>query len=181
VNFAKREREGIDVDVSYRTQVAPKTFVNARVYFNHGLKSSNYEDSTNPDFENRILSELGDPKNEAVAYLDVTFDDFTIGYKGHYIGPMYIGAWENYFPLNGDPALNPDAYPVRTFPSVMYHGLRLAWQVGGVEGDRPFEFYAGVDNIFDKHPPLSATGLTSGSAIYDVFGRSYYAGFRAKF
>ncbi|MGN6497967.1 MAG: TonB-dependent receptor domain-containing protein, partial [Tsuneonella sp.] len=47
VNFAKRVREGIDVDVNYRTQIAAKTFVNARVYFTHGLTSSNYEDATN--------------------------------------------------------------------------------------------------------------------------------------
>ncbi|RJX68055.1 TonB-dependent receptor [Tsuneonella suprasediminis] len=181
VNFAKRVRRGIDVDVNYRTELAPSTFLAARAYYTHGLKSSNYEDSTNPDFENRVLSELGNPKDEFVLYADLTVDDFTFGYKAHFIGPMYIGSYEDYFPMNGDPALNPDGYPVSKFPSVLYHGIRAAWQVGGSEGDRPFEFYVGVDNLFDKHPPLSASGLTSGSAIYDVFGRRFYTGFRAKF
>lgn len=181
VNFAKRQRRGIDADVSYRHQFNDNTFVNARLYYTHVLKASNFTDPSTPDFEDRILSELGDPKDELVFDVDFTFDDITVGYGAHYIGPMVVGAWENYNPLNGEGPLNADAYNITEFPDVLYHDLRVAWQLGGVEGNRPFEFYFGVDNVFDKKPPLTATGLTSGSAIYDVWGRRFYTGFRANF
>jgi outer membrane receptor protein involved in Fe transport len=181
VNFAKRQRRGIDVDVSYRHQVNDNTFINSRIYYTHTLKASNFEDPNNPDFENRILSELGDPKNELIFDVDVTVNDITIGYGAHYIGSMYVGNWENYHSLNGEGPLNEDAYDINKYPSVLYHDLRLTWQFGGVEGNRPYEVYVGANNILDKHPPLNASGLTSNSAIYDVWGRRFFIGFGANF
>jgi outer membrane receptor protein involved in Fe transport len=53
-----------------------------------------------------------------------------------------------------------------------------------------YQFYFGVDNLFDKRAPfgLAGTGTTGitdrgtgNAAIYDAFGRKLYAGFRAKF
>jgi outer membrane receptor for ferrienterochelin and colicin len=38
-----------------------------------------------------------------------------------------------------------------------------------------------VDNLFDKHPPLGNTATGSGSAIYDIRGRNYYAGLKTNF
>lgn len=180
LNFAKRERRGIDVDVSYRTELAANTFLNARLYYTHVLKASNYTDPTNPDFEDVLRGELGDPKNEFVFDVDVTFDNLTLGYGAHYIGPMYLGAYEDYFPLNGLDPQNPDGYPRRTFPDVLYHDLRVAYRIQET-GTRQAEIYFGVDNVFDKRPPLSATGLTAGSAIFDVWGRRMYAGFKFDF
>jgi outer membrane receptor protein involved in Fe transport len=43
------------------------------------------------------------------------------------------------------------------------------------------QIYFGVDNIFDKHPPFGLTGTGAGSAIYDVFGRKFYGGVKARF
>lgn len=181
LNFASRVRRGIDVDVSYSREIGTNTFLNSRLYYTHALKTSNFQDPTRPDYEDRILSELGDPKDEFVFDVDLTFDDFTVGYGLHYIGPMLTSSYEAFYSLQGRPPENEDVRNIREYPEVLYHDIRVAWQLGGSGSDQPFEFYAGVDNLFDKKPPLDATGLTSGSAIYDVFGRSYYAGFRARF
>jgi outer membrane receptor protein involved in Fe transport len=49
------------------------------------------------------------------------------------------------------------------------------------------QVYAGVDNIFDQHPPggLTATAgniLGTGNAgIYDVFGRKFYGGVKVRY
>ena len=94
---------------------------------------------------------------------------------------MYLGSYENYFPLNGNDPENPDAYPRSTFPDVLYHDFRVAVQVDDIMPTREAEIYLGVDNAFDKKPPLSATGLTEGSAIYDVWGRRFYAGVNIEF
>ena len=49
------------------------------------------------------------------------------------------------------------------------------------------EIYLGVTNLADKKPPVFASGTSGTQALdtvpgyYDVFGRSYFAGVRAKF
>lgn len=181
LNFASREREGIDVDVSYRASIAEDVFVNARVIYTHVFTSSNFQDPTNPDFENRLLSELGDPEDAFNINLDVTFDQLTIGYRGRYIGPMLTTLYEEQFELNGNPPANPDRFSILEYPEIMYHGFRLAWQVEDEAGDPSFEFTVGVDNVFNEEPPFGLTGLGDGSAIYDPIGRRFFAGVRALF
>jgi len=180
VNFARRQRRGIDVDMSYSHQIANQTFLNARLYYTHVLRASNFTDPTNPKFQDHILSELGDPIDEFVFNTDVTFHNFTVGYKAHYIGPMLVGPWEDTHPLNGFPPNNPDHYSIMHYPSVMYHDLRVAYRFDNLVGKRA-EVYAGVDNVLDKHPPLGLDALGAGSAIYDVWGRRWYAGFNLQF
>jgi outer membrane receptor for ferrienterochelin and colicin len=44
------------------------------------------------------------------------------------------------------------------------------------------ELVAGLTNIGDKGPPfVSGQPLTTDSATYDIIGRTYYVGFKAKF
>jgi outer membrane receptor protein involved in Fe transport len=43
------------------------------------------------------------------------------------------------------------------------------------------QFYVGINNLLDTHPPLGSTATGAGSAIYDFRGRNYYAGIRARF
>jgi hypothetical protein len=38
-----------------------------------------------------------------------------------------------------------------------------------------------VDNFTNRAPPMGLTGVGAGSGIYNVRGRNFYAGFRAKF
>ena len=175
VNFAKRQRRGIDVDVSYSHEIAADTGLHGRLYYTHVLKASNFIDPSDPSFEDRILSELGDPKDELVLDLDVTFNNLTLGYGAHYIGPMVHGNYEDYNGLNGEGPQNPDRYDITEYPEVLYHDLRIAYTIPDI-GDKHAEIYAGVDNVFDKRPPYDLDALTEGSAIYDVWGRRYYLG-----
>lgn len=47
------------------------------------------------------------------------------------------------------------------------------------------QFFAGIDNLFDKQPPILGTGLAGDAntdvGVYDVLGRRYNAGIRVKF
>jgi outer membrane receptor protein involved in Fe transport len=192
LNFASRVREGIDVNFNYRTNISNDVRLTASVIYTHNLTISNFQDQTNPNFENRILGELGDPGDEFRADLDLTFGPFTLGYRLRYIGPMFVNAYEDFFPLNeGQPGATPEggsnadfAVP-RRFPIVTYSDLRFEWNLSGgssVISDRnDLRFYFGVDNVFDQLPPLGSTATGAGSAIYDYRGRSFYAGFRARF
>ncbi len=47
--------------------------------------------------------------------------------------------------------------------------------------EKKFQFYIGMDNIFDKKPPFNLLGTGAGSSIYDTTGRYMYAGVKATF
>ena len=188
VNFAKRTRRGIDVNFNYRTSLSDKVKFDTSVIYVHGLESSNFENPAIPTFENRILSELGDPKNEFRWDVDVEVDDFTVGYRMHYIGPMYVNAYEDFNELpsactvNGCPPNNADYADIHTYSSVFYHDVRFQWNMRSLGGfGKDFQLTLGIDNILDKKPPLGSTATGAGSSIYDVRGRNLYMGVRARF
>jgi len=189
VNFAKRIRRGIDTQVGYRARLAPKVVLDTNLLWVHALQSSNFENPALPGFENRILSELGDPKDEARLDADLKVGNVTFGYRVHYIGRMIINgaAFEDFNPLPtactaaGCPPNNADFADTEWNPAITYHDLRFQWDTGPVFMAKNVQFYVGVNNIFNKIPPLGNTGLGSGSAIYDIRGRNYYGGIKARF
>ena len=188
-NFAKRVRRGIDVNASYRARLMSNMVLDTNLIYVHNLKTSNYQDPSFPDFENRILSELGDPKDEARFDADLRVGAVTFGYRAHYLGKMVINgaAYEDFFALdtactaNGCPPNNADFADQKWNPSVWYHDVRFQWDMGQHWKAKNIQLYVGIDNLFDKHPPLGNTATGSGSAIYDYRGRNYYAGLKTNF
>jgi outer membrane receptor protein involved in Fe transport len=63
-------------------------------------------------------------------------------------------------------------------PAFDYFDLTGAWKIN----DR-YELSAGVNNLGDKQPPFftSFTQANTDPSTYDVLGRRYYIGFRARF
>lgn len=179
LNFARRVRRGIDTVVAYNTDLTDDLGLGANLIYTHSLENSNFESPTNPDFENRILGELGFPEDEFRLDLDFDYREFTFGYRLRYIGSMLNGTYESYNSLNGDPPGNLDAFEPTKRPDITYSDLRFEWNLEDVTG-QDFQFYTGVDNVFDRMPPFGGLA-TGGDAIYDYRGRSYYAGVRARF
>jgi outer membrane receptor protein involved in Fe transport len=190
-NFAKRERKGIDVNASYRTRLFGKAILDTNLIYVHTIKMSDFQNPSLPNFENRLLEELGNPKDEARLDTDVRVGKFTVGHRLHYIGPMYVNLFEDFNSLNtacttpGNPNSCPpndaDYADIRQYHAVFYHDLRLQYDTGAMGMVKNIQVYAGVDNIFDTHPPLGSTATGAGSAIYDIRGRNYYAGIKARF
>ncbi|HEY0626533.1 MAG TPA: TonB-dependent receptor [Allosphingosinicella sp.] len=191
-NFAKRTRRGIDFEVAYRTRLGANARLNTNLIYVKTLEASNFQDPLNPDHENRILSELGTPQDEFRWDTDLTLGQFTLGYQLRYIGEMYVNTYEDYNSLNGNPPENADYADISQYPETFYHNIRVEWDVangGGIGKD--LEFYAGIDNLLDTYPPLGLTGTGTGgaggdrgtgnAAIYETFGRTFYAGFKARF
>jgi len=58
---------------------------------------------------------------------------------------------------------------------MLYHAVRLSYRV-----NERFQFYAGIDNVFDADPRIlrntfGSTGSAAGTA-WDYIGRYFYAG-----
>jgi len=192
LNFAARTRRGIDFNVNYRTNLSEDVRLNTNLIYTHNLQISNFEDPTNPSFENRILGEIGDPVDEFRWDVDLSYREFTLGYRMRYIGPMWFGAYENYNALptgcTGSgatlncPPFNTDATAPKRYPEVFYHDLRFEWTIRNNVGFADsLQVYFGVDNVLDRRPPLGTTATGVGTAIYDVRGRNFYGGVRARF
>jgi outer membrane receptor protein involved in Fe transport len=192
LNFASRVRRGIDFEVAYRSNLGANAKISTNLIYVHNIKNSNFQDPQFPDFENRVLGELGTPKDEFRWDTDLTLGSVTLGYQMRYIGPQYVGAYEDFNELQDRPAENADFADITEYPETFYHNLRLQWDLPGSDGGpSKFRLYAGVDNVLNTFPPLGLTGTglggaggdrgTGTAAIYEAMGRTFYAGVRARF
>lgn len=190
-NFARRVREGIDFEAAYRRSLGGDVRLGARVIWSHQFRNSNFQNPTFPDLENRLLEELGDPKDELRLNLDLSSGPFTLGYVMRYIGPMYLGAYEDVNTFTPGcttsgtttlcPPFNTDSFDTLKYPGIFYHNIQFSWNIGGSERGRNSRFYVGVDNVLNELPPLGTTGTGAGSSIYNIRGRNYYAGVQVRF
>ncbi|WP_347302018.1 TonB-dependent receptor [Croceibacterium sp. TMG7-5b_MA50] len=182
LNFASRSARGIDFDLAYSTDLGADAQIATRFLYTHNLERSNFENPSNPDFENRILSELGNPKDEFRWNLNLSKGPVLLGYTMSYIGPQTINLYEDTNALpgactpNGCPPNNLDYADILEYDSVFYHDVRVEVEV---EGDS--QFTIGVDNILNTIPPLGLTGTTEGSGIYRVRGRNMFVSFLGRF
>ena len=182
LNFASRRRRGIDFELAYRRDLSEDVTLNTRVQWTHNLKNSNFENPTTPDFENVLLTELGNPRDEVLFNAGLTIDRVTIGYRARYVGPQVINLFEDTNSVGGRAPQDDDYSDIREYPEVLYQDIRFDIRVGDEGRDASgLNFYVGVDNVTDIRPPLGATGTGTGSSIYNIRGRNFFAGARVRF
>lgn len=175
VNFARQTSEGIDFEVAYRRTFDNGHKLNVRTIATKVLDRTNFTNPSDPTIPNRVLSELGDPIWAANASVNYDFGALDIGYTLRYIGKQTIGLYEAQNPFDGKPPQNADQFDRIYYPDVMYHNIRLGYEVA-----EDFGFYAGVDNVLDRQPPLGLLGTGAGDP-FDNIGRFFYAGARVDF
>ncbi|HEY6661426.1 MAG TPA: TonB-dependent receptor [Sphingomicrobium sp.] len=194
-NFASRERKGIDINAGYRTRFFRDWILDTNLIYVHTIKASDFQNPADPTFEDRLLEEVGTPKDEFRLDTDVRIGKLTVGHRLHYIGPMYVTRFEDFNQLdtacnaatNTCPPNDADWSSIRQFPAVWYNDIRLQWDTGQMGFVKNVQVYGGIDNIFDRHPPLGTTATGAGpggvgaTSIYDIRGRNYYAGIKARF
>jgi len=148
--------------------------LNARIAYTHMLKGFNID--TPGEAPNRVAGEIGNPKDKFNATLGVDNRLWGVSFTGTYIGKSF----EDDQTLRAD-HLSIDAVSIK--PIVYLDGQVRFTPV------KNYEFYFGADNLFNTKAPVILTGAsifnTTGSntdeAVYDVFGRRYYAGVRLRF
>lgn len=177
INAAAETRSGIDVVLQDRwglgTMFGSPLNLNARFAYTHLLKG--FVVPTPGAAANRIAGEIGTPKDKFNATLGFDGRLWGVNLTGTYIGKSFE---DDQF-LNAF-GLGPDAISIHPF-------FYLDGQIRFTPV-RKFEFYVGVDNITNVQAPLilsgspfNTTGSNTDEAVYDVFGRRYYAGVRLRF
>ena len=176
VNFAKQRTSGIDVDLNYTKRWSSGWNVGFRTLLTYVFERNNFVNPADPRFATQQLGNVGDPFFEGNMQFNLSTPwGLRAFYQLRYIGVQSVSAFENTHSVQGRPPQNPDILPAgqANFPAVTYSNVRLTQAI-----DKKFEFYVGVDNLFDQLPPFGAVGNGAGDAVFDNTGRFLYAGFR---
>ena len=177
LNGASYQVAGLDTQVHYtfRPRVfGPDERVDLSVFWNHKFK----QDKT--PFAGAFVSHqlgvadvYGTSQNIGTGFKDqVTFSaayrtgPFSLAYTFRYFSPVVTSTNED------------------QIPSYTYHDIQAKFTAGE---EKNYELYLGVNNLFDKQPPIITDltnqwpGTNTVASSYDLIGRRFYAGVRAKF
>lgn len=174
VNFAAFKADGIDFEINYGRRFGDFK-LDLRAIATYVIRRDNFTSPTTPTFRDRIKSELGDPAFAANVSIGLGFDPVQLRYSINYIGRQTIGAYENYFGVDGRPPQNADSTAQIYYPETFYHNAKL-----DIDVSKKFTFYLGIDNMFDTRPPLGLVG-NEGGVPYENIGRYFYAGAKINF
>ena len=177
LNFASQTTSGIDADLAWNHKFPNNSRLTFRGLLSWVKDRTNYLDPINPSIATRQLGNLGDPafKGQFTVSYELPSGLYA-RYQFQYIGHQSIADYCDQHSCNGQPPKNADEYPIVDYPVITYSNLRVGFNL-----ERKYDFYFGVDNLFDQLPPYGLLGTGSGSGIYSNVGRSYYAGFKATF
>ena len=176
-NFQSLRTTGVDFDMAYRREIGGAQ-VNLRGIVSYLIDREFFTFISDPGRASNAVSLLGDPEWEGSFRAGVDFGSVSVNYDLRWIDRQLIAAdFENVFSFQGREPTNTDAFPRRYYPEVFYHDLRVTFETA----DEKFRFYGGVDNVFDRLPPLGLTGTGAGSSIFDNIGRYFYAGAEVRF
>lgn len=176
VNFSALRAKGIDLDANYQYRIDADNSLSLRFIGNYVANRSDFPYLDTPDLPERLRGELGDPIYQFNASADLKLSGLTLGYQLRYIGKQSVTDWEATHDSKQGPAYDPDYSDPSFYPSVWYHDIRVGFSV-----NEKFNLYAGVDNLFDKLPPLGLLGTSDGGSIFPNTGRFLYAGVKANF
>lgn len=171
-NFAQLRARGVDLELSYVTDIATDLNLSIRMVATHTLEREDFTFITDPARSVRAHGTLGTPRWEASMFSTLRFKEFDLGYNLRFVGKQAVNDWETQFSHQGRAPTNPDASPFQFYPDIVYHNLRFGFEPEGTE----FRFYAGIDNVLDQMPPDPLTGTGAGSGIFPIQGRYFYAG-----
>lgn len=112
------------------------------------------------------------------ATLDWSLGNWSAQWTTRMIGPVHVGFADTAYGYSADGA---ESGVVLKYGSRVYHGVELSYTVPAIK--TTFSF--GVDNLFDKQPPMMYMNNTLNSdtdvSTYDVVGRYYWARANIKF
>jgi len=176
-NLAAFKASGVDLSVSYNLMLADyglPAWTGRLAFSTQGTWYKNQQAQNLPGdpFSDNYVGGIGDgtpgettlPEYKFNTRFSWSYEDVSVSLRWSYIdsvvddsaGPRDIGKIDayNYFYLNG------------------------SWAVNDT-----LELFGGVDNLFDKEPPRYASGFQyqTDPSTYDVIGRYFYVGARARF
>ena len=166
INVASASTSGVDFSADYTLDIGPGQ-LNTRLVGTY-VK----EDEFTPFDGGEVvdsLGEIGSPEWKANLNLTYTWEDLTVAWSTRFIDGVNI---EN------------DQLDFGSIGSYAYHDLQARYALA----DGQYEVFIGVDNLFDKEPPIlgqgipgDVTGTNTAADVYDAIRTYWYIGIEASF
>lgn len=170
--------EGIDTQARFNHDFG-RARLDLSVYWNHLLSQEQTSFPGGP-----TQDEVGQLDCYSCGRLGTGFRDKVFGSATLHVGDWSLNWRANYYSSVVDDITDPE--PIRT-GAFWYHDAQMRVGVGP-EDARKFELYFGINNVFDKKPPLfndtnpvTFPGTQTSATTYDLFGRMLYAGVDFRF
>jgi outer membrane receptor protein involved in Fe transport len=175
ININSLETRGIDTTLNYNWDFdfMPGSFALDIQYTYVDLLDETFQTAQGPVTETN-LGKITNPENRMRAGLSWSTEDWNVRWKVKMWGEAEDGA-----ELADGSILTVDTY----FRNDAYVSRDFDW----FGQENKSRLYFGVDNIFDKDPPLLLSGSEYGSTTlptdtaYDMIGRFFYAGLKLEF
>jgi len=177
-NIAKRTVEGVDFEAVYAMDKTPGGDLTLR-----WLVSYYIENSFSPDGINTFddAGVVGPNALGGVPTPDWRWNlsaDYVRGQLGLLAQVVYVGGGDL---ING---LGPEDINDNSVDSQTLVNLGIRYDIH-LASERTLQIFGGIDNVFDQDPPVApedfVANLGTNPALYNVIGRSYYAGARFTF
>ena len=175
LNFAKLKARGVNVSVAYTHRFDALT-ISSQVDYTHALENTSFTNPSDPAFGDNFNGEIGSPKDAVNWNINADFGPVFLNTQFRYLAKQSVGEIENHEAFQGRDPQNLDDFDIPFYPDVFYADVRIGFNIEGGSS-----FYVGADNVTNRVPPLGATGITGGSAIFEPIGRRFYAGFTGRF
>lgn len=168
-NMAKSRREGIDVEMDYRFGL----FEGDAVVRFTGTRMLQHREWSFQDFP-----------DEFEEYVDsITSPRWRANLQAKYNRGNWRGSWDVNF-VHRNLRVRPSSYesnpgsarPIRN-ASHAVHNMQVGYRFAKTD----VSTYLGIDNVFNRNPPLNYFGSGTGSALYDSIGRLLYVGATYRF
>ena len=185
VNLGRIDTTGMDVGFSYRL---PEFDMFGRNVgrFTVGLNATYIAKFDNAVPGAETLSNAGIytaqfgnfPRVRALGSLDWNMGPFEAGWRVRFVGNTRVGSADQRQGLSADGAIPNSVLPIG---AVTYHNFQFGYTAEPINT----QFQIGIDNAFDKQPPLyyqnNVTNANTDVRTYDTVGRFYWARATVKF
>jgi len=179
LNLASYKTDGIDTQIDWSSGLgalglsdrAGKITVNSLISYVHSFDVSALPGSPSLDYAGSIGNAQVSPEISHPHWKANTSLGYAIGPVSAAVHWRYIASMKHQDQVVDPTATTPGV------PAYSYFDLDAHWAVL-----EHLDLTAGVTNLSDKAPPfVSGQPLTTDTATYDILGRSYFVGFKAKF
>lgn len=181
VNAAEISTSGIDVGASYRFDNLPVGTLELGLQYSY-LQKLDLKTSESAAVEHEKGQLSGDGR------LGAGFPHRANISANYEVGPVQLNWRINYLSRMQDtldennPELGPEQNNIGSY---VYHNMQIRYSLGS---DKQYSAYVGMDNVFNKLPPIipqnaasNITGTETAADSYDPIGRFIYAGITARF
>jgi len=177
LNTGAYKVEGIDTQAGYRTSLGSKASIDMTVRWTHLLTQSQTSFPGGP-----TQNEIGQLDCYSCGRLGTGFRDKVNASATFAWNNISLNWRVNYLSSVVDDNTSANATPTGAY---WYHDAQLRI---GLDKTKKAEFYLGIDNIFDRLPPLygdtnpiTFPGTRTSANTYDLYGRMLYAGIDVRF